>query len=211
MARNLTEEEHRRVSAAIRRAEAETSGEIVCVLAQKSDGYFFPAAFFVTLAVLAASLAVAIASEWWWLSIRLPALAAAQLLAVGSALLLLAAFPALRLHLVPKRLAFLRAHDNAAKQFLARNMHLTAGRTGVLVFLSLEEHYAEIIADAGIAAHVPQEAWNEAVAALVAHARSDRLADGFCEAVAMAGRLLAAHFPRGADDGNELADRLIEI
>ena len=72
---------------------------------------------------------------------------------------------------VPRRLRYRRAHDNALKQFLARNVHITTARTGVLIFVSLAERYAEVVADSGINAKVPQETWNDIVADLVAHAQ----------------------------------------
>ena len=65
-----------------------------------------------------------------------------------------ASFRRLRIHLVPRRQRYRHAHDNAMKQFLARNVHLTTARTGVLLFVSLAERYAEVVADAGINSQV---------------------------------------------------------
>ena len=42
----------------------------------------------------------------------------------------------------------------AAEQFIAKNLHLTRERTGVMIFVSLGERMAELIADEGIADHV---------------------------------------------------------
>jgi putative membrane protein len=209
--KSMTPEEHARVAEAVRRAEANTSGEIFCVLARASDSYFFPSAFFVTLAVLVVGLVVAILLELWWFTIGLPEFAALELLGVLAALAVLRAFPALRVHYVPHSVRRRRAHDNAVRQFLARNIHLTDQRTGVLLFLSVEERYAEVIADSGINARVQQKDWDRIVGLLVSHAGRDRLADGFCEAVAEVGALLARHFPPRANDRNELDDHLVEI
>jgi putative membrane protein len=103
------------------------------------------------------------------------------------------------------------AHDNAVRQFLARNIHLTAARTGVLIFVSLAEHYAEVIADSGIDSRVEQRVWDDVVRDLTAAARDDRLADGFVTAIEAVGRVLAEHFPLSPGDANELDDRLVEI
>ena len=207
----MTPEDHARVATAIRHAEQTTSGEIVCVMARSSDDYFFPAAFTATIAILIGSLIAAIVIEHWWLTIRLPFFVAAELLAVLSALLVLALFPMTRIRFVPHRLRHLRAHNNAVMQFLARNIHLTAERTGVLIFLSLEERYAEIIADGGIDLHVAQEDWNGIVEELIRHASRGKIAEGFCVAIDRAGAFLAAHFPPRPDDRNELDDHLVEI
>ena len=147
----------------------------------------------------------------WWLTIRLPIFVAAELLAVLSALAVLALFPAIRIRFVPHRLRHLRAHNNAVMQFLARNIHLTAERTGVLIFLSIEERYAEIIADGGIDMHIAQEDWNGVVEDLIRHASRGNVAEGFCASIDTVGAFLAAHFPPRPDDRNELDDHLVEI
>ena len=207
----MTDRDHALIAEAIRKAEESTAGEIYCVVARSSDGYFFSAAMVFTVSILVISLAVAFFMETWWLTMRLPVFVSAQLLALAAALALVYALPGLRIRLAPRRWQYMRAHDNALKQFLARNVHLTAERTGVLIFVSLAEHYAEIVADAGINAKVPQDMWDSIVAGLLDDARRDRLADGFVTAIAAVGALLAEHFPPRPDDVNELDDHLVEI
>ncbi|MGN6767893.1 MAG: TPM domain-containing protein [Rhizobiaceae bacterium] len=209
--KTMTPEEHARVAEAVRRAEEKTSGEIFCALARASDAYFFPSAFFVTIAVLVVGLIVAFLLDYWWFTIRLPEFAALQLLGVLAVLIVLWAFPAFRVHYVPHSVRRRRAHNNAVRQFLAHNIHLTGERTGVLLFLSMEERYAEVIADSGINERVEQKDWDRIVALLISHTAKGRLADGFCEAVEDVGTLLARHFPPAPDDRNELDDHLVEI
>lgn len=211
MTRGLTPDEHRRVTEAIRAAEARSSGEIYCVVARASDGYFFPAAAIALASILAGSLVAALLIEALWLTMHLSWFAAAQLLAAACACLVLSLSPPLRIALVPHRIRQARAHDNAVKQFLARNVHVTAERTGVLMFVSLAEHYAEIVADSGIDHKVPPGTWDSVVAALAEAARADRLGDGFVAAVAAVGALLAEHFPLRPHDRNELDDHVVEI
>ena len=110
---------------------------------------------------------------------------------------------------VPRAIASARSHDAALRQFAAHGLHLTENRTGVLVFVSAAEHHAEIVADAGIAEKVPQEAWDAIVADLIAAARENRLADGYVAAIAEAGKILATHFPGDGANPNELPDRLV--
>jgi putative membrane protein len=209
--RALTPEDHARIAAAIRAAEAKTSGEIYCVVARASDSYFVAAALAVTAGILIASLVAALVLDRSWEPVAISHFVAAQILAAIAALVVLRAVPALRLHLVPLRHRYRRAHDNALKQFLARNVHITSARTGVLIFVSLAERYAEVVADSGINARTPQETWNAIVADLVEAARGDRLADGFVAAIGTVGHILAEHFPVSADDENELGDHVIEI
>ena len=211
MGNTVTQSEHERITEAIRRAEMSTSGEIFCVVARRSDGYFFSAALIVMSCILGVSLVVGLILEAWWFDIRLPVFVGAQIAAAAAALVLIYAFPALRQRVSPRRWQYMRAHDNALKQFLARNVHLTAQRTGVLIFVSLAERYAEIVADAGINAKVPQDAWNDVVAGLIDHAQNDRLADGFVSAIDSVAKLLATHFPSRPGDVNELDDHLVEL
>lgn len=207
----LNPTDHERIAAAIRAAEAQTSGEIYCVVAHRSDGYFFPAAFATTLGIVLVSLAAAFALEHWWIAVRLSHFVFVQLLAIAAACALLWVLPGLRLWLVPRSLAYRAAHANALRQFYSRNVHLTSARTGVLVFVSLAERYAAVIADAGIDAKVDQDRWDGVVRDLIGHASGNRLADGFVGAIGSVGALLAQHFPVTAGDVNELDDHLVEI
>src|SRR5438132_2005987 len=209
--RPINPQDHDRIADAIRAAEAKTDGEIYCVVAHASDGYFFAAAFLATIGMLIASLVVAYGLETWWLTIRMPHFVLAQLLALASVLVLLWLRPGLRIHFVPRRLRYQAAHANALRQFLARNVHRTAARTGVLVFVSIAERYAEVVADSGIDAKVGQHVWDGVVRDLTAHAGDDRLADGFVKAIEQVGAVLAEHFPVTSGDINELDDHLVEI
>lgn len=208
---SLTKADHERIADAIRDAETKTSGEIYCVLARISDNYFYPSAFIVVLAILIIGFALAVVLELLWLGVQLPVFLYAQILAVACALLVLSYFPSVRIQLVPKRLRYQRAHEAAIKQFLARNVHITAERTGVLIFVSLAEQYAEVVADSGINARVQQGDWNSVVAGLVDAASDDRLTDGFVGAIEAVGEHLARHFPPRRRNPNELDDHLVEI
>ena len=211
MERMLTPPEHDALSQRIRAAEMRTTGEIYCVVTRASDSYFLPAAFMLALGVLLVSVPVAIWLDRSWLGLQHLVFVAAQAAALAAALLLLRAVPRLRILLVPKRLRFRRAHDNALRQFLAHNIHRTQRRTGVLLFVSLAEHYVEIVADDGIDEKVAQDEWNAIVARLTAAAAAGRLVEGLADAVDRAGALLALHFPGGVRNPNELDDHVVEI
>ena len=138
-------------AAAVQAAEARTSGEIYCVVARASASYFFPAAFMVTLAIVRHQSCCRLCARS--LVVRAEAVDARCRAASHHRLRpgrFSRFFPAMRIHLVPLRQRYRHAHDNAMKQFLGRNIHITAARTGVLLFVSLAERYAEVVADAGI-------------------------------------------------------------
>lgn len=207
----MNEADHKCIAQAIRDAESRTSGEIYAVVARRSDSYFFVAGFTVACGILLAAVIVAVAAHWYWYTVPLPVFGLAILAAFLTAVLALWLLPDMTLWLVPKRILYRRAHLNAIQQFLARNVHLTSERTGILLFVSLAEHYAEVVADAGINAKVRQDEWNNIVAILTEHADRDDLTAGFLKAIEKAGLLLEEHFPARPDDVNELDDHLVEL
>jgi putative membrane protein len=90
-----------------------------------------------------------------------------------------------------------------------QSLHTTAGRTGVLLFVSVAERHAEIIADKGIDARVPAGTWKKVIDDLTAAIGEGHSADGFVAAITAIGAHLARHFPPTARDPNELPDHLI--
>lgn len=204
-AAELSPHDRQRISAAIQAAERRTTGEIVCVLARHSAE---PTALPIVLAALGA-LALP------WLLVGLTTLPVLVILSLQVALFVMLAailcVPRLRVGLLPKATRQAIAHRAAMEQFILRGIGRTEGRTGVLVFVSLAEHYARIVADEAIASRVAQAEWQSAVDALIAHMREGRIADGFVEAIERCGGVLAAHFPATADERSELPDRIYLI
>ncbi len=80
-----------------------------------------------------------------------------------------------------------------------------------MLYLSMQEHRAEIVADEPIAEMVSAEVWGEAMADMLAEIRQGNIAEGMAAGVRDVGVVLSEHFPRAEDDENELPDRLIEV
>ena len=218
----LSADERARVEAAIGVAERGTAGELFCIISRERHRYpsvvlSVAALVAFTLPLLAVALGIdfarALPTDWGDEATLRPALeayAAAQAaLFVGTAALLW--FTGAGRLLAPLSVRRDRVHDIALRQFLAKGLHMTAGRTGVLLFVSAPDRVAEVIADADVHAKVPAEHWGETVAALTDGIRRGRAADGFVAAIALAGAVLAEQFPPRADDVNELPDRIVEI
>jgi putative membrane protein len=220
----LTEADHARVSAAVTEAELATDGEIVAVVAGRSDAYHDVALHWTVLAML---LVLALLAwqpapvEWlhahlidawsetpprWYLTFALILMAVTFLVAR-----VILAFDALRIALTPGATKSRRVNRRALTLFRAAAEKRTKASTGVLLYLSLAEHRAEIIADESIHSKVAAEVWGEAMAALILAVKDDRPGDGLAEAVAHIGKVLAEHFPRSEGDTNELPDRLIVL
>ena len=126
-------------------------------------------------------------------------------------MLLIQLWQPLKFFLVPGPIRTARVHERAVSAFRIGAERRTHGRTGILIYLSMREHRAEILADAAIASKVSPDVWGEAMALLLAEVKSGRLADGMIAAIERVGAVLAEHFPAGSENANELPDRLIEI
>ena len=113
----------------------------------------------------------------------------------------------LRVALVPRPIQRVRAHRAALEQFVVRRVAHTRNRSGILIFVSMAEHYARVIADEGIAQKVHQAEWQAAINSLTEHIRNGRIAAGFVAAIERCGAILAAYAPPDGS-ANELPDRL---
>jgi putative membrane protein len=201
----MSAEDRTRIAEAIRAAEANTSGEIVCVLAQSSAS---ATALPVFLAAVGALL-------FPWLIVAFTTMPVYRMLSLQAvvflALIAVLGWTPIRVALMPKSARRAVAYRVAMEQFVRRGIGRTRGRTGVLIFVSVAERYARIIADEGISARVPQSQWQAAVDALVVHMRDGRIADGFVAAIELCGRELVQNFPRTTDTRDELPDRIYLI
>jgi putative membrane protein len=201
----ISQADRARIIDAIRAAEARTSGEIFCVIARYSSDYrLVPLAW-------AAALALVVPAPLIHFTLWPAAVIYLVQLVVFVAAALALSLPAIRFRVVPRRTRHERAHAEAMRQFFAHGLHQTENRTGVLIYASLAERYAEIVADAGIHAKVTPDVWDQAIAALVAGMRDGRAGDGFVAAIERCGAVLAEHFPPGALNRDELPNKLVEI
>ena len=220
----LTEADHQLVSDAVAAAESRTDGEIVTVVARQSDAYHDVALHWAVLAMLLALALLAAFPRWaeraWTLvdpwATRTPIgglfLVALVLLTLTFLIVrvALASMP-VRLALTPKRTEARRVRRRALELFRAAAERRTAARTGVLLYLSLAERRAEIVADEAIHSRVAPEQWGEAMAALIERTRAGHPGEGIAAAVERVGAVLAEHFPRSDGEVNELPDRLVEL
>jgi putative membrane protein len=202
---SISANDRERISTAICAAEAKTSGEIVCVLAEtSSDATAFPI-------LIAAVVALALP----WLLVAVTAMSVHRILLLQTVVFFLLAMllclPRVRVALVPRAARRAVAHRVAMEQFSIRGIARKKDRSGILIFVSLAEHYARIVADEGIAARVPQSEWQGAVDVLVTHMSGGRIADGFITAIDVCGNVLMANFPRTETSRDELPDRIYLI
>jgi putative membrane protein len=221
----LSDPERARVTAAVEAAEARSAAEIVTVLTEQSDGYSDVALVWSAIVGLAALIALTLLPDFYlgiydritdgweqqWHPRAVFAVATAVVTIKFVAMWLLQLWKPLRFLLIPGRIKHDRVRARALTCFRMGAEQRTVGRTGILIYLSMREHRAEIVAEEAIASKVSAEVWGEAMALMLPHLKDGRLAEGMAAAVARVGDVLAEHFPRSIDDINEIPDRLIEV
>lgn len=221
----ISKADHDRITQAVHAAERNSDAEIVTVVAPRSDAYHDVGLHYGLAAMLCLLALVAAfphrfanwATGWLggWDHAISPGLLLALLLAAQIILFLtvryaLAWLP-LRLALTPGATRSRRVRRQAVTLFRACAEGRTQGRTAILLYLSMAEHRAEIVADESISRRVAPERWGDAMGALVDHARRGEPATGMVEAIGMIGAILSEHLPASDSNPNELSDRLIEL
>jgi putative membrane protein len=185
----ISGEEASRVEAALRAIQARTGGQIVCVLARASSTYeTLPLVWSALLALIAPWPLIAFTD----ISIERIYIVQLAIFLAGLALL---SRPRLRPFLTPGRVRRANAHHAALEQFALRGLAHGAERNGVLIYVSLAERYARIIADEGAARVIPESHWRAIVDRLLDDMRAGAPAEALIEAAKRCGDLLSRHFP----------------
>jgi putative membrane protein len=201
----ISGEDQERLAHAIRDAEARTAGEIVVVVEGEASGYR-------SVPILWALLG-ALGTPWplIWITNLGPSRIFTVQLAVALVLSIVLSLPKRRYKLVPGFIKRARAHEAAAHEFMAHGLTRTRDRTGVLIYVAAAEHYAEILADTGIADRVAPDVWRDAITELIEAIKAGRAGDGLVATVERVGAVLAEHAPPHDDDMNELPNKVIVI
>jgi putative membrane protein len=185
----ISQEEADRVDTAIREAQARSGGRIVCVLARASSSYEMLPLFWSALVALVAPWPLLAFTE-----ISAEHIYLVQLFAFVVALAALS-MPRLRPALTPAGIRRANAHRAALEQFALRGLAHGDERNGVLIYVSLAEHYARIIADEGAAKLIHQREWQEIVDRLLSDMRDGATPEALIGAAARCADLLSRYFP----------------
>jgi putative membrane protein len=225
MVMRLSEADRAKVSAAVAAAEVRSDGEIVTIVAPRSDAYHDVGLHYAVLLMLFVPVwfafmpqgwidwAVGMALGWGAELTRPLAMTIVFVKLAGAFLLvrLLFLWMPLRMALTPKGTKHRRVRRRAIELFRVAAEQRTKGRTGILLYLSLLERRVEIVADEAIHSKVEPEVWGEAIAALLAEVKAGRPGEGMARAVEKIGDVLSACLPASHDNPNELPDRVIEL
>jgi putative membrane protein len=203
--RHFPRAEQDRIAAAVRKAEAGSTGQVVPVVVERSEPY--EEARWIA-AVIGAALATALVE----LVVDDPGVSEVLVFQVVAGVVgwLVGRLAPVERLLAGRRHQAQAVHARAEQAFLEHGLHQTRQGTGVLVFASLRERRAEIIGDRGIHERMGDAQWQRAVDALVEGMRRGAPGEGFEAAIGQVGATLAEHFPRGDGEPvpNELPDGL---
>ena len=206
MAGILTDNEKASISEAIKNAESQSTGELVTVITQASDDYWFiPSLWAALIALVVPAIIILIGT--WWDSTTIYSIQ----IGVFLSLLIVFRIPAIKYVLVPKSIKHRRASRVAREQFFLQGLQNTQGRTGILLFVSIAERYVEVIADKGINDVVPTGTWDKIVNDFINQVKAGRPGDGFIGAINGCAEIMREHFPASDINPDELPDHLVEL
>jgi len=191
MPARLTEQETARIQAAVTAAETRARAHIAFVAVPMSERYaLHPIVWGALIALVAAGIGSFI---WHPLSFRDGFAAEAVLFCVVSLVL---EWQPLKLLLVPGHIKRDHARALAHREFAARILASPERKGGVLLFVSLGERYAELIADREAHIRVGQDAWDRILAGFTTAAQSGHVADAAVAAIEACGAILESHPPQ---------------
>jgi len=200
----FTDAEKERIRQAVAAAEAKTAGEIVPMVITASARYTEIELLGLIVGLFIGMVIEGIWSDPW----------GSPYFQLWPAIGALIGYSLCRLHTVKRLLASNRriaeaVHTLALASFTDRGLHHTRDHTGILILISLLEHRVEVLADRGINQKVSAGTWDEIVHTITAGIKSGQASDAFCRAIERCGAILAEHFPRQADDRDELPNQLV--
>ncbi|MGA2620579.1 MAG: hypothetical protein ABSF26_23400 [Thermoguttaceae bacterium] len=215
----FSHEQRKAVEQAVAGAERKASVEIVPVVATASGRYDRPE----DMVGLGLGL-IALVAAWWllplepaesgswggmpqWERLLIMVVAAVAGFVMGAAAARHVGW--LRLLFTPRRQMRDEVAERARAVFFDSRVHHTTGNTGLLVYVSLYERMAAILADESIMDKLGQNGLDELCAALSGKLRNLHPADAICQTIAAAGEKLAPLLPRGENDVNQISDALV--
>lgn len=215
----LNKDEQISISAAVRKAESSTSGEIsTALIGESSDYAFYELRASVAFAALLYIVQLqfypvlnAFIETLYWNS---PAWVTPMVIGMisflgGGIFYFISNIPAVDRIIIPKNIMKSRVRSRALRHFTESGVYATADGTGILIFISLMERRVEILADRGLSEKIPEDEWAEVVSELTESLAGNELASGLIKAVESCGLKLKDHFPIAEDDVNELSDDLV--
>lgn len=206
--RYLSEADLKKIEDTISRVESETDAEIVPVIVRRSSSVGHVPLSLTLLLTLLLVIAELPFSDWLWVS---PWVYLWPLILIVFYYLsfFLAKSPWIQKVFVPERDEVEQVHQRAHLEFYTNRIHRTESGTGVLIFVSVMEKKAVILADEAISQKLPKETWETLLGQLGEKLHQGDWAEGFVQAIESCGASLKTHFPITSASQNELKNHLV--
>lgn len=207
-AKHLSPEQIAKITASVRAAELKTQGEIVPMIVKRSSAIGH-VPYFAFLLLLSCALVLLMSFENWYpMEHRWLIMGAAVLLcfAIGLAL---APLTFVQRWLTPDWDMQDQVWRRAQSEWALQKIQKTKDRTGILIFVSVMERKAIVLADEGIAKHYPAETWQQVIDKLSENLHRGQWATGFEQAIQLCGEILQKQLPAADRNPNEITDELI--
>jgi len=201
----FSESEKQQISTLVKKAECETSGEIAVMVVDGSDSYREAEILGALLLSAFTALFVVVLLHHVTIWSYIPAV----LFFWTPALYFMRGLPRFKLALAGKKRLEEAVRERAIRAFFEKGLYRTKGETGILIFISILEHKVWILGDRGINERIDPQFWQALAGELAGMIREDRAFNGLCTVIEKLGRVLKEHFPKEADDTNELSDKVI--
>ncbi len=221
----LSEQDHRRVSDAITKAEQGTSAEIYCVLDSEASRYReVPLAWASVAALLVPAMALlfgpwpveiaALFGGWTMGEVGTGATLTTYILTQALLFVLTATLlsvPVLRRAATPAFMKRHRAHQVAERLLISTGVHLPQPKCHVLIYVALDDHQIEILAEEAVERALGATLLAEAAAAFTSAMRVGDPVSGYVRAIEIVAVPLAQHFPPRAGEGDALPNTILEM
>ncbi|MBU1095997.1 MAG: TPM domain-containing protein [Bacteroidetes bacterium] len=97
----------------------------------------------------------------------------------------------------------------AEQEFYKLGMNDTRDKTGILLYILLEQRKFYILADEGIHKKVEQKIWDNIASEMQNDFRLGHYSEGVVNTIEKVGQILGEHFPVKIDDTNELSNKVV--
>lgn len=204
----LHERDLDKIAEAVRVAELGTEGEIVPMIVRRSSvASYLP--FQITLVMLVLILVLEVPQaeffaqfNAYWVLFFLSAFC------YGCSVLL-SRWQILQRLFIPVPDQLFQVEARAHLEFYRQGLNRTEKSTGVLLFISLMERRAVVLADQAIAQKLPKDTWFQVCHLMVDGVKKGQTGEGFANAIRKCGEHLTQHFPIQPGDVDELSNQLI--
>ncbi len=190
----------------IKNIEADSSAEIVCVVANASDKYRYIIFLYSALIALIAPLALFLFGLEFG-NLKIIEFQILLFLFISFVL----EYSDFKYKLIPKRIKQNRCEKLALYQFYKLGINKTSNHKAILILICIKEKYIRIVADSEIDKIVSQNTWDEIVKNFIGFVKKQKLGEGILYTINECGKILTKDFPRDKNSKDELQNDIIEI